>query len=116
MAEAVFKHGNPIMVDHTPGSAVAAGEVVEITANTFAGIAHSAIEASRKGSLSLGPGVYEFTADGALAIGAIVYWDTTANKVTATATNNPKIGTALTATTADGQKIDVYVFSFLGVG
>ena len=106
--EAVFKHGNPLMTSYTPGSAVAAGEVVEVGTVPF--VAHTAIEANREGSVAAGGGVYECISDGTLDTGgAIAYWDDTANKVTATSTANPKFGFTLAGqgATADGDKIRV---------
>ncbi len=109
MAEARFMYGNPLMVKHTPTSAVAAGEVVELIADTGPiGIAHNAIAANQTGNLSFGPGVYEVVcADTGVALGSLVYWDTAANKVTTTATTNPSFGRTLKATTATDQKIPV---------
>lgn len=81
--EAKFLHGQPVMVDHTPAVAVAAGQVV--LSGNLTLVAHLDIAAGRKGALAMGGGVYELTADGDLAPGDKVYWNDTTNKITKTA-------------------------------
>lgn len=95
MPEATFRSGAPLMISHTPGSAVAAGEVV-VTSDT-ARIAHTAIAASTLGSLSTGGGIYSVTGNAAIADGKKVYWDTAVNKVTETATANKVFGRTVAA-------------------
>jgi hypothetical protein len=101
MAEATFRHGNPVMVDYTPsGGNVAEGQVVVIgtvTANTAgtglrAGIAHRPIVNNALGALAMGGGYYDVTNLNNSANGAKVYWDDTNNKVTSVSTNNAKFG------------------------
>lgn len=88
-------------IDYTPGSAVAAGDVIELGA-ALVGVAKKAIAANAKGSLSL-EGVFEFpkTAGGstAIAMGDPVYWSGTV--VTETSTSNPFLGHCVEAA-ADG--------------
>jgi predicted RecA/RadA family phage recombinase len=105
MAEAVFKQGDPIMVDHTPSGAVAAGEVV-VTGDSPR-IAHRPIAAGVLGALAAAGGVYKVPADGAIAADKKVYWDNTANKVTLTSTSNKGFGTTVEAAAADGDLIHV---------
>ena len=107
MAETTFRYGDPLMTDYTPGGAIAAGEVVVLA--TAVGIAHLDIAASELGAISAGGGVYDTIADGALAAGAKVYWDDTANKVTATATANKMLGhvESGSSSAADGDTIRV---------
>ncbi len=111
MAEARFLYGNPLMIKHTPTSAVAAGEVVEIVADTGPiGIAHNNIAANARGNLSVGPAVYECVCtDTGLSAGTFVFWDTTANEVTTDDAigTNPPFGRILKATTATQQKVPV---------
>lgn len=83
--EAKFIRGNPLFCRYKPGSAVAAGEVLVI--GDLLAIAHSAIAANTWGNVAVGGGVYEVTAEVALAVGVKCYWDNTANKVDATNTN-----------------------------
>jgi predicted RecA/RadA family phage recombinase len=57
IGEADFVHGDPLMIDHTPGSAVAAGEVVVVDDLVY--ICHRAIAANALGALAAGGGVYD---------------------------------------------------------
>lgn len=95
MADASFRHGDPVMVDYTPSSGnVAAGEVVllgNLTGMTC-GIAHLAITNNTKGSLAAGGGIYEVTNLNNAADYATVWWDDSANKVTTVSTNNALFG------------------------
>jgi predicted RecA/RadA family phage recombinase len=83
----VFVHGDPLMVDYTPGADVAAGDVV-ITAATPR-IAHHDIPSGTKGALAQGGGVYLCPkASGvgtAIPDNTLVYWDPTPKQITATA-------------------------------
>ena len=106
MADATFRHGTPRMTDYTPGSAVTGGSVVVV--GDIALIAHRDIAASEQGAMATGGGVYEVTADAALAAGIKVYWDDTANKVTATTTSNKVFGYLVdgTSAAADGDLVN----------
>jgi predicted RecA/RadA family phage recombinase len=99
MAEATFVQGDPLMVDHTPSGAVAAGEVLVISNNVY--IPHLPIAADTLGSVAAGGGVYDIAKDDASgsgwAAGVLLYWDASANQVTDTAGSNKKIGVALEA-------------------
>lgn len=101
MADTTYRHGEPVMVDYTPGSGdVAEGQVVivgSVTANTggtgaIAGIAHRPISNSTLGALAMGGGVYDVVNLNNAATGAQVYWDDSANKVTTVSTNNAIFG------------------------
>jgi hypothetical protein len=108
MATARFKFGNPLMVKHTPGSAVAAGDVIELVAATgLVGIAHTNIPANVTGNLSVGPGVYEVVGDAAIDAGDKVWWNG-AGKVTETSTTNPAIGWLVSACTGDNAKCSLF--------
>lgn len=86
-------------LDYTPGSALAAGDVVAI-GSVGVGIAQTAIAANVKGSVVV-DGVVEFPkATGAgtnLALGAKVYWDATNSVVTATSSGNTLAGYVVAA-------------------
>ena len=97
--EARFLHGAPVMVDHTPSGAVAAGAVV-VTADTPR-VAHLDIPANALGALAGSGGVYEMVGDGAIAADRKVYWDDTNNKVTLTASTNKIFGVTVTACAAN---------------
>lgn len=105
--EARFRHGNPLMVDHTPSSAVAAGQVVVV--GNLPLVAHAAIAANALGALAAGGGVYRMTAAGAAAAGVQVYWDDTNNKVTTTASTHKVFGYIApgSSANADGDPVDV---------
>jgi predicted RecA/RadA family phage recombinase len=91
---AKFKHGEPLMVDHTPGSAVSAGDVIKT--NDSLRIAHSDIASGAKGALAAGGGVYEFPKTSgsttAIADDKLVYWDATNHVITTTSSGNTKLG------------------------
>jgi len=108
MGQADFSHGQPLMVDYTPGAAVVAGQVVVLAEIPF--VAHSPIDASRLGALAAGGGVYEGTSDGTVDNpGVKVYWNDTADKFTTTASGNKRFGWSLPSqgASADGDKIKV---------
>lgn len=100
--EARFVHGAPVMVDHTPSAAVAAGEVV-VTSGTPR-IAHSDIAANALGALAAEGGVYEVAADAAIGADVKVFWNTTANQVSATdgAGAHKPFGVTVTASSGAG--------------
>lgn len=88
MAEATFRHGDPVMVDYTPSSGnVSAGQVVllgSVTANTsgtgaVAAIAHRDITNNTLGALAVHGGVYDVTNLNNAANGAKVYGDDSNN-------------------------------------
>lgn len=100
--EAQLHHGSPLMVDHTPGADVAAGEVVVV--GDGCRIAHADIPADRLGALAIRGGVYRVpkstAAGSAIAAGKSVYWDATNNVQTtnAAAGANKFLGTTVAAT------------------
>lgn len=96
MAEATFRHGNPVMVDYTPAAGnIAAGEVVLVGNLTgwTNGIAHVDIANTVLGALAAGGGVYDVINLNNSLTGARVYWDTAVNKVTSVSTNMSTFGT-----------------------
>jgi predicted RecA/RadA family phage recombinase len=82
MPKAVFvQEGNQI--DYTPGSAVAAGDVIEVGNRVF--VAKTPIEANVLGALAT-RGVFDVVkVSGAITAGAGVYWDNDGNPVGGTA-------------------------------
>ncbi|MBP9032310.1 MAG: DUF2190 family protein [Pseudomonadales bacterium] len=97
MAQATFVHDGSA-VDYTPGSAVAAGDV--IVQGELVGVARTPIAANALGSLAV-DGVFDFakTTGGGTAItaGANVYWDDTNNVATTTASGNKLLGKCVKA-------------------
>jgi hypothetical protein len=78
MAEAVFRHGDPVHMDYTPSAGnVAAGEVVLLgnTAGLTCGIAHLDITNNALGALAVGGGIYDVTMITNIAAYTKVYWD-----------------------------------------
>jgi len=93
MADATMRHGDPVMIDYTPGSGnVAAGDVILLgnTTGLTCVIAHRDIENNVLGAVAAGRGVYEVINLNNAANGAKVYWDGT--KVTTVSTNHALFG------------------------
>jgi hypothetical protein len=95
MAQATFRHGDPLMVDYTPAAGnVAAGEVVLAgnTAGLTCLIAHRDIVNNTLGAMAAGGGVYDVINLNNAANYAKVYWDNSVDKVTTVSTNNALFG------------------------
>ncbi len=110
--KAQFLHGEPVMVDYTPGSDVSAGDV--IVKNNSLYIAHSDIKSGVKGAVASGGGVYALD-NGALGAainnGNLVRWDGTNFVPIASGTSNLKFGPAVGGdyTTNDASLIALHV-------
>jgi predicted RecA/RadA family phage recombinase len=97
MATAIFIHdGNSI--DYTPGSNVAAGDVVP--QGDLVGIAKRDIVANALGALAV-TGVFDVPkatgASTAIAVGAKVHWNSTTKQATTTASGNKYLGKTVKA-------------------
>lgn len=95
MAEATFRHGDPLMIDYTPSTGnVSAGQVVLYgnTAGLTCLIAHRDIENAVQGAMAAGGGVYDVINLNNAANGAKVWWDDSVDKVTTVSTNNALFG------------------------
>lgn len=106
--EAVFMHGNPTFMDYTPGSDIPAGEIFDAFGADLAGgiaIPHLPLTSGVKGAVAIGGGIYKSLADAAIALGVLVFWDDTANRITATATANRQAGYCVQASTGAGGEI-----------
>jgi len=118
MAHSTFRHGNPVMVDYTPGSGnVALGAVVVMTAaatnsttgaDGLLGICHRPIVNNTLGALAVSDGVYSFVNLNNAALGAAVYWDASTNKATSVANSNCYLG-KIVANGAGGANTTCYV-------
>lgn len=84
-----------VYLDHTPEAALAQGDVVAIE-DDFFGVATSAIAAGVQGALAV-QGIFEFVSDGAIAAGALVFWNSETEKVSATPADDCYIGRAVAA-------------------
>jgi hypothetical protein len=102
MADATFRHGDPVYMDYTPAAGdVDAGDVVLLgnTTGLTCGIAHLDITNSTLGAVAIGQGIYDVTMIGNYAPYTTVYWDATNSKVTTTSTNNALFGYLLEGNT-----------------
>lgn len=94
--KATFKHGRPLMVDHTPTAAVSAGAVVMVGDEPR--LAHLDIAADALGALAAGGGVYDIDKDGSdIADGDVLYWDVAEANVTTDDVGNQVFGRAAAA-------------------
>ncbi len=76
---AVFVHGDPLMTNYTPGSAVSANAVVVLNGNPH--VAHRPIAANELGALAARNGVYRMVAAGNYGPGQKVFWNASSGKV-----------------------------------
>lgn len=90
MADANFRSGKPVMADYTPGSAVAAGDVVVV--DDLATVAHVDIASGALGAVAVGGGIYSVAGDAAIVAGSKVWWDAGASQVTETASTHKIFG------------------------
>jgi predicted RecA/RadA family phage recombinase len=101
MPIATFVHGTPLMLDHTPAAALAAGDIVVVGDETR--IAHSSIAADALGSLAApaGNAVYRVpkaTGVGtAIADGKRLWWDATNEVATETQSTHKPLGISVGA-------------------
>lgn len=97
MATAKFIHDGD-SIDYTPGANVAAGDVV--VQGDLVGVAKRDIVANALGALAV-KGVFDVPkatgAGTAIASGAKVYWDATAQQATTTASGNKYLGKTVKA-------------------
>jgi len=92
---AAFVRGKPIMADHIPDAAYAAGDVIVKGNTPF--VAHEdnpmfGTTPVISDALAAEGGIYQMQADGAIGVGQQVYWDATAKKVSLTAGTNTVFG------------------------
>jgi predicted RecA/RadA family phage recombinase len=94
MAQVTFRHGDPVMIDYTPGANVSAGDVVLLgnTTGLTCGVVHNDTVSGALGAIAAGGGVYDAVNLNNAANYAKVWWDDTNNKVTTTSTNNALFG------------------------
>lgn len=112
------RHKEGDYIDHTPGSAVAAGDVV--VQSGLLAIATVPIAASELGALAT-EGVFDVVkANGSISVGAVVYWDDDGNPqggtagtgcATTTSTDNTPIGRAIVAAGTTDEVVRVKLFN-----
>ena len=107
--EAAYRHGDPVMIDHTPGADVSAGQVVLIgnTTGFTCGVAHSDIANGELGAIAAGGGVYAVKVASNYAAGTKVYWDDTNSILTTTSTNMSLFGFTVEAAAAANAVVKV---------
>jgi len=97
-------HGEPIMVDHEPSSAVTGGDVVVV--NDVPYVAHTDIGKDNLGAVAAKGGVYKApkaTGSGeSINGGKKVWWDSGSSVVTETSSGNPHFGFTTPAGSNDG--------------
>lgn len=94
MAQVTYRHGEPTMIDYTPGADVSAGDVVILgnTAGLTCGVVHVDTANAVQGAVAAGGGVYDAVNLDNAANYAKVWWDNATDKVTTTSTNNALFG------------------------
>jgi len=102
MATITFRHGNPVMMDYTPGSAVSAGCYVELgnLVGLTCGVTHEDIAASELGAIGVGGGVYDVKFALCTNVGDMVHYSTGLAALTTNSTNSSQFGYALETTAA----------------
>jgi len=105
MAMAVFKYGEPEMVEYTPGADVAAGDVIVTNGTTR--IAHVPILSGLLGALGADGGVYSVAGDAVIAADKKVYWVAASSKVSETVGANKVFGVTVTACSGDAALCNV---------
>lgn len=114
-----FVSGKPVMQKYTPAAAKAAGDVVVVGPTpTVVHVQNPPFGSTTvTDAVAVRGGIYQGTADGALAVGGEVFWDATNAKFTATSAGNAHFGNVVAGPTGDlvgaGPAADgdqVYVF------
>lgn len=98
-----YQKGVSIDYKNTSGATIAANTIVALGA-TCCGVAGTDIPNNSVGSVFV-EGVWIVPSTGTIALGAAVYYDTSAEKATATATSNVPLGWAVAAAENDTVKI-----------
>lgn len=94
-----------VYLDYTPEAALVQGDVVAIE-DDFFGVATAAIGAGELGALAV-QGVFEFDSDGEIAAGALVFWNSETEKVSATPADDCYIGRAVAAAADDKCRVSL---------
>lgn len=98
-----YQKGVTIDYKNTSGATIAANTIVAL-GTTRCGVAGTDIPNNSVGSVFV-EGVWIVPSTGTIALGAAVYYDTSAEKATATATSNVPLGWAVAAAENDTVKI-----------
>lgn len=110
MAEATFRHGDPVMIDYTPSAGdVSAGQILlygNLTGLTCV-VAHKDIANTVQGAVAAGGGVYDVKVASNYAAGTKVHWDDTNAVLTSTSTNFTQFGFTVEAAAAANDVVKV---------
>lgn len=98
-----YQKGITIDYKNTSGATIAANTIVAL-GTTRCGVAETDIPNNSVGAVFV-EGVWIVPSTGTIALGAAVYYDTSAEKATATATSNVPLGWAVAAAENDTVKI-----------
>lgn len=98
-----YQKGITIDYKNTSGATIAANTIVAL-GTTRCGVAGTDIPNNSVGAVFV-EGVWIVPSTGTIALGAAVYYDTSAEKATATATSNVPLGWAVAAAENDTVKI-----------
>ena len=118
MATFTFRHGNPIMIDHTAASDITAGDLVSLgnLAGITCGVAHKDIADTELGAIAVGGGVYDVkVANTNVAVGDKLHYDSTLVALSDVSTNNSQFGFAVEATTAVNTTVKVLHFPYVPI-
>ena len=110
MAETLFRHGHPVMIDYTPAAGdIAAGDMVLIgnTTGLTLGVAHVDIANTVLGALAGGGGVYDCQVASNYASGTLVYKPAANAILTTTSTNNAPFGFTVESSAAANAVVKV---------
>lgn len=103
MGTANFVYGKPVMAKHTESGTHAAGDVILIGSAPL--VAHVDVPSFTGGTLtdalSVGGGVYQMTANGALSLGQRAYYDPSTKKISASPVSTYDFGLVVAGPTGD---------------
>lgn len=110
MAEATFRHGNPLMVDYTAAATISAGQVLAggNTTGVASVVAHRDIANAATDAVAAGGGVYDVKVASNYAAWSKVYWDDSGANLTTTSTNNWLFGYTVEASAAANSVVKVW--------
>jgi predicted RecA/RadA family phage recombinase len=113
--EALFRHGDPLMIDHTPSAAVDAGDIVIVgnTAGLTCIVAHRNVANGELAGFAAFGGVYHCMVASTYAAGTKVYKPGANAILTTTSTNNALFGYTLQTAGAANAVVEVLHMPFV---
>ena len=109
MTEAIFRHGDPRMVDYTAGADLTAGDIVMLgnQAGIACGVVHEDVANAALGAIAVGGGVYDCQVAANYAAWSKVYKPSGNAILTTTSTNNYLFGYTVEASAAANAVVKV---------